>query len=161
MAGTQLIFTGRDIARHLAHSTVCLLMAVTLGHEVDRKIRYYQKSDLSRAVILDACATARIEQACEHLLGELAIGLLQERQKLTSRFSPGYGDFSLEVQSSVVETLGAQRSIGLTVTAASILIPRKSVTAIAGVIDLEQEIVQSTCRECGHYATCQYSRGVK
>ena len=136
-------------------------MAATLGHEVDRRIRYYQKSDLSRAVILDACATASIEQACDSLVKDLAVELLQERQKLTSRYSPGYGDFPIEVQKQLVETLGASRSIGLAVTATSILIPRKSITAIAGVIDLEQEVAPSTCIACHKSATCQFSKGVK
>jgi|LSQX01.3.fsa_nt_gb hypothetical protein len=161
VSGTNLTLTSRDIRRHLAHSSLCLLMTVTLGHEVDRRIRYYQKSDLSRAVILDASATASIEQACDSLFKDLELELLPERQILTSRYSPGYRDFPLEIQKRLVETLGASRSVGIAVTATSILIPRKSITAIAGVIDLEHEVAPSTCIACLKSATCQFSKGAK
>jgi len=161
LKGTNLILAGTDITRHLAHSSVCLLMAVTLGHKVDCKIRYYQKTDFSRALVLDACATAAIEEACNNVVQDLAQDLLKAGQKLTTRYSPGYGDFPLEIQSRFVETIEADRSIGLTVTSASILIPRKSVTAVAGVIDLDQDLTPPTCLDCRQYGQCHYSKGVE
>lgn len=54
-------------ARHCKNffedSESCALMAVTLGNLMDTRIRYYEKSDMTKALILDACATAAVEEA--------------------------------------------------------------------------------------------------
>lgn len=161
LKGANLYLPGEDIQKQLCHSSVCLLMAVTLGHEVDRKIRYYEKIDLTRALILDACATAVIETVCDELCGKLAIKLAQEQKKLTSRFSPGYGDLPLNIQGPLLDVLGAGKAIGLTASCTNVLIPRKSVTAIAGIVALEQKIIPVTCQDCSQYSTCHFNKGGK
>jgi len=62
---------GEDIRKHLDKSEVCILMAVTLGNSVDEKIRYYEKISMTKALILDACATTAIEELCDRICGEL------------------------------------------------------------------------------------------
>ena len=49
------------------------------------------------------------------------------------RFSPGYGDFSLEVQSAFLEMTDATKLIGITLTDGGIMVPEKSVTAVIGL----------------------------
>ncbi len=46
-------------------------MAATLGSEVDRKILYYEKVNMTKAVILDACATTAIEEYCDFIEDEV------------------------------------------------------------------------------------------
>lgn len=41
---TNLILNGKDIKKHLKNSTECVLMAVTLGNEIERKTRLYEKN---------------------------------------------------------------------------------------------------------------------
>jgi len=50
-----LILKGKDIIKHLIHSKKVAIMAVTLGIQVDQRIKYYSNIDLTKAVILDAC----------------------------------------------------------------------------------------------------------
>ncbi len=45
-------------------------MAATLGSEVDRKILYYEKINMTKAIILDACATTAIEEYCDFIENE-------------------------------------------------------------------------------------------
>ena len=62
--------------------------------------------------------------------------LLRSARRLTrKRFSAGYGDFSLENQWDIY-TLLSLGSIGITMTPTCVLIPEKSVTAVAGVLSL-------------------------
>ncbi len=67
---------------------------------------------------------------------------------VTSRFSPGYGDFPLTEQSRIIGYLDAQRQIGLHVTADSLMIPGKSVTALMGIADHPVTGRLATCNEC-------------
>ena len=133
-------------------------MAVTLGHQVDTRIRYYEKINMTKALILDACATAFIEEICDGICREIEDKLM-DGNKLTSRFSPGYGDLPISIQKDFLATLNAEKSIGLTATSTSILIPRKSVTAIVGLIDRDEKIEENTCISCNNYSDCKFTRG--
>jgi cobalamin-dependent methionine synthase I len=110
-------------------------MAVTLGNLVDAKIRYYEKFNLTKALILDACATVIIESACDEIQEEIKKEALKTNKGITYRYSPGYGDFPIDIQKKILDILEAQKKIGLSVTEDSILIPRKSVTAVIGFQD--------------------------
>lgn len=103
--------------------TACIL-AATIGLSADRLISRYSTLQPSKAVILDGCATAAIECWCDHLCSEHFGAQAQER------FSPGYGDLPLEMQSHILSFLGASLNIGLTMTDSMLLTPAKSVTAI-------------------------------
>jgi hypothetical protein len=71
-----------------------------------------------------------VEAACNE--AELAIRQEAAKRKLAAlpRFSPGYGDFPLGLQPKLLGVLDAERRLGLTVTPAHLLLPRKSVTAV-------------------------------
>lgn len=154
---SNLCLSGKSIRKHLQEAKTCILMAVTLGHEVDTKIRYYEKTNMTKALILDACGSAFIEEICDRLGKEIQDKLMPN-EKLTSRFSPGYGDLPINIQKDFVSTLGAEKSIGITVTSNSILIPRKSVTAIVGVVDKGQRTETSNCVNCNKYPNCKFTR---
>lgn len=160
LENTNLELRGRDIKNHLENSDRCILLAVTLGHEVDRKIRYYEKISMDRALILDACASAFIEEAADEICEDIDKGLGEKGKTLTSRFSPGYGDFPLDIQGTFLSVMGTESSIGLTSTYSSILIPRKSITAIIGIVDIgDKGIEYDSCSTCSSYPTCIYSKG--
>ena len=55
--------------------TGAVLMAATLGAQVDRLIAAAQVTDMARAVVLDCCATAAIESYCD----EVQRGLEREK----------------------------------------------------------------------------------
>lgn len=158
LEGTNLYLPGEDIKRHLSRSKTCFLMAVTLGHEVDRKIRYYEKVNMTKALILDATATAFIEKLSYEIYNKIESNLIEDNKKITERYSPGYGDLPIELQNEFLRTLDSQRMIGLTTTSTSILIPRKSVTAIVGVIDYDGIKLKKNCRDCNSFKTCNFSR---
>lgn len=155
---SNLELIGNDIKNHLDKSEVCVLMAVTLGHEIDTRIRYYEKTSMTKALILDACATTFIEETCDRICIEIE-RKLEKGKVLTSRYSPGYGDLPIDIQNDFLLTLNAKKTIGLTASSHSILIPRKSVTAIVGVINREDKNENNSCVNCNKYSTCEFSKG--
>ncbi len=131
--GTGLMLTGKSIARHLDGCGRIALMAATVGIAVDNLIRRAEQEDMAKAVILDTCASVCIEDLCDTVSRKVADEQRENGCVTTLRFSPGYGDLPLGLQSGILSVLGANKRIGLTLTASDIMIPRKSVTAIIGI----------------------------
>ncbi|MDR2559773.1 MAG: hypothetical protein LBC86_09585 [Oscillospiraceae bacterium] len=119
---------GNDIKNHLENCNEIIILAATLGLQVDELIRQTEAADMAGAVVLDALASAAIEQLCDNAEEEIK----KKYKQITARFSPGYGDFPLEVQSALLGILNARKKIGLYVNESGLLIPRKSVTAVVG-----------------------------
>ena len=83
--GTNIELLGKDISRHLKESKDCIIVAATLGHEVDRLIRYYERINMTKALILDTSASVAIEEAINKLNGDLKKEVSMDRKALTSR----------------------------------------------------------------------------
>ena len=147
---------GQDIRRHLEGCDKAAVMCATLGAEVDRLIRVAQVRDMAQAVVLDAMASAAIEQVCcrvDELIASQLPGCF-----MTFRFSPGYGDYPISLQKTFLRLLDAPRKIGLSASDASLLIPAKSVTAIAGLSASPIRRRKRGCAVCNLKNTCQYRR---
>lgn len=142
---TTLSMDSKDIAAHLSQSDQCTLMAASLGLEVDRRIAYYGKIDMTKSLILDACASTAIEALCDEAEEKVRLEAQEHGYNITSRFSPGYGDLPITLQKDFTNVLKAYPKIGLTVTESSIMLPRKSVTALIG---WQKEKCVTTINKC-------------
>ena len=148
-------FLSSDLSAHLKGAESIILFAATLGAESERLASYYQKTDIQKAVIFDAVCNALIEQYCDCICQEIADKLLKDNKYINTRFSPGYGDFSIEYQSLILDNLNAGRRIGLSVNQSSLLLPQKSVTAIIGVFDSPPEGKARGCDSCNMKESCK------
>ena len=157
---TTLSMDSKDIANHLAQSDQCTLMAASLGLEVDRRIAYYGKFDMTRSLILDACASTAIEALCDEVEEKVRLEALEQGYNITSRFSPGYGDLPITLQKDFANVLNTYAKIGLTVNESSIMLPRKSVTALIG---WQKEKCTTTVNKCNlcPKKNCLYRKGGK
>lgn len=147
---------GEDIAAHLAGCTGCVLLAVTLGPGIDQLLRR-----LGGQVELDCAADAAASLLAEEMAdaAEAAVRAgLEEGVWMTGRFSPGYGDLPLTAQPGLLETVNARRTIGLAVSSAGILTPRKSITAILGLADHPVKGRLAGCAHCALRDTCRYRK---
>lgn len=157
--GTNLLLRGNDIFNHLKDAKQCVIMAATLGISVDNKIRITERINMTKSVILDSCATELIEKVCDKAEGEIIDLAKSKGFKTNFRYGPGYGDLPIDIQGDVISILNANKSIGLTTTNSSILIPRKSVTAIIGFLDEDAEVSKKrNCATCNLRETCNFRR---
>lgn len=123
----------KDISRLTSRSGDCVVLAATLGHETDRQITIAQSRDMLEGLALDACASVRIDSYIDDVVrGEISASLC-EGERMTTRFSPGYGDLSMNVTEDIIAILSATKRIGLSVTRSLMMSPVKSVTALAGL----------------------------
>ena len=147
----------RGLARNLKGCREVILVAVTLGTRTDLLLRRYSRTDMTRAVILQACAAARLEEYLDAWQEERKKELEEEGLYLRPRFSPGYGDFSIHHQKALLQRLEAQKRIGLTMTDGYMLTPSKSVTALAGISPEKTACHRQGCESCGKI-DCAYRR---
>lgn len=134
VADTEL--EGKSIKKLLAPCNKCVVMAITVGFELDMKIAALGSSSPALSLLADAAASSAVEDACdaccESIESELGV-------KLTPRFSPGYGDLPMNIQPALLTLTNARRDLGLTVGAGCMLSPIKSVTAIAGIKEVKND----------------------
>lgn len=145
------ILIGEDIKKHLADSEKIILFAATLGVNADRLIRAAEIENMAYAVVMDSCASAMIEAYCDECEAEMK---LKTGGSFTQRYSPGYGDYPISLQSEFIRILSADKQIGLTATENHILIPRKSVTAVIGITDKKRDENRNKCDSCNMREKC-------
>lgn len=148
------LIIGEDTKRLLSDSTKVILMAVTLGQEIEMLIRKYSYSDITKSVVMDAVASAGVES----LANDINDMLIEEYAPmyLTDRFSPGYGDLPIGVNVKLLRVLNGTKKIGLTTSETGIMIPRKSITAIIGVSENPQPHRYRGCENCRLYRECEF-----
>jgi hypothetical protein len=136
----------------LKDSKKITIAAVTLGIQLDKEIKKFTYTDMSKAVIYDACASAIIEEKCDELENKI-INNFPEHY-LTNRFSPGYGDLELNNQKNIINLLQTEKKLGLTLTSGNLMIPQKSVTFIVGITEVEKCTSKNKCDRCN--AKCEF-----
>lgn len=152
----SLIMTGKDICSHLEGCAKAVLMCATIGNDVDRLLREEQVSDMAAAVITDAMASCAVEKVCD--AAEDTIRNEYPNMFMTWRFSAGYGDLPINIQKQFLEVTNAGRAIGLFANESSILIPRKSVTAVIGLSDMPIEKKRRGCAVCNLRESCLFRK---
>ena len=128
------VFHSKDLARYVGKARELFLFGATLGSGVDIALRRMALTSVAEAGAGQAVAAALIETYCDDCCEELR-KRLPEGKHLKWRFSPGYGDWSLEEQKILFPVLGCAHAIGLTLTESCMMAPVKSVTAVMAVTE--------------------------
>lgn len=156
LAGTGVALEGSSICGHLEGCSGVILLAATLGSGTDMLIRKMQVRDMAYAVVTDALASAAIEQVCSE--AEEKIKSQYPEKYFTWRYSPGYGDFSLDIQKKLLDILDAGRRIGLCTSASNMLTPIKSITSVMGVSETPLPQSVRGCITCSMKDRCKFRR---
>lgn len=141
-----------NLSTLLSSCNDAIIFCASIGLDIDREIAKYSKISPSKALMLQAIATERIESLCDKVCS-----IIQEQTSLftTPRFSPGYGDLSLESQRLIFQMLSCEKNIGVTLNDSLLMSPSKSVTAIVGLT--RQKVMKTN--KCNLCATkCDYWR---
>ncbi|MBR5970697.1 MAG: Vitamin B12 dependent methionine synthase activation subunit [Lachnospiraceae bacterium] len=129
----------RDLSRNLAGCDEVLLFGATLGDGADFLIRRYEKTRMSRALVMQASAAAMIEAYCNEINDAWEAEYAAKGFSLKPRFSCGYGDFALEHQKDFLRVLELEKRLGIRLTDGCLMVPTKSVTAVIGIYQERDE----------------------
>lgn len=150
LAAEDLPVQGVSLSKHLEGCDRLVLSVVTLGHDVDELISATQSDKIALSVVIDCGASVMAELAAnlaeERIRGELATDAVPVF--MTERFSPGYGDSPLEMQTQVLDILNAEQQLGITLSKGFMMSPSKSITGIMGLADHPVTGRLATCAEC-------------
>lgn len=149
---------GQSAKELLESSDKVILMATTLGAQVDQWINRQMIRDVSTGLIYDAIASAAIESFIETIDYKLRARYLKQDLYLTDRFSPGYGDVNLEFSQKICQILDTQRQIGLMYSPSGLLTPRKSITAFIGISNCKQKLRNRSCSNCMLKDDCSFKK---
>ena len=156
LPGTDFRPAGEDVKKLLQGCKAVIFLAATLGTEAEALLRRTQVRNMTDAVILDACGSAAIENVCDNLCADLEA--LEAPCFLTDRFSPGYGDLPFSQQEDFCRLLDVGRRIGVSLSPGGLMIPQKSVTALAGVSPVSVRKRSRGCAQCGMFEICAYRK---
>lgn len=149
LSNPPLQIEGSVIEKHLEKSTKVYVMAVTVGEDVEvRSEQLFKQGNYTVGLLLDAAATTAVEQIADQVNEIINTIAKKQGYKPTWRFSPGYGNWPLEVQKELANIIKTAQ-IGLEVTKNFLLFPRKSVTAIIGLMPGDEDIATKRgCTSC-------------
>ena len=147
----------KNLRKNLKGCNKIVLFGATLGIGVDRLIRRASLTDMAKAVVLQACAAAMLEEYCDECQDNIGRELKPQGLYLRPRFSPGYGDFDIQYQAVLMQMLDCAKKIGLTMTDSFMMSPTKSVTAVIGASAAKEKCHIKGCESCSK-EDCAYRR---
>ncbi len=121
------VLAGKDITNHLKGSKKAIFLIVTLGANIDRQINLLQYKDLSSGYILDELSSILIDIKCDKIADKI-----RENKTISDRFSCGYGDYPLSLQTNICSLLNSEK-IGVKLTNGGMFSPSKTISAVIGV----------------------------
>lgn len=121
-------FKSESLAKNLKGCCEAFVFLVTLGYECDRLLNRLSFLSPAEHFICDALASSMADALCDMTEAEIKEGLLCK-----PRFSPGFGDLSLEVQPKIIKMLNADKLAGVTTNSSYLMSPAKTITCIMGI----------------------------
>lgn len=130
---TPITLTAPSIRSHLVNSQKVIVLSATIGESLEQSSAdYFSQGSYSHALLLDAAGSTAVEAVVDQLESFLFNQFSVQGFSFTQRFSPGYGDWSIEIQPQMLLLTHAEK-INIMSTCSCMLLPRKSVTAIIGL----------------------------
>lgn len=127
----DLIIENKNIARLLKDAEKAVVFVVTIRPALEQEInRLFAAAEPTKAVILDAVGSEAIEVLSDRV--QEAVTRKAGSYQATPRFSPGYGDWPLKINKTILKLVAAQ-TIGVKVSSKFMLTPQKTVTGIWGL----------------------------
>jgi len=129
---TDYIIESEAISKLFKNSYKATFMVATIGVEITDAIKnFLEDGDISKATVLDAVSSEAVEAVVNSLNTMFNYEDKSEKTELTRRFSPGYGDWGVENNKSLLDFLESKK-IGVTLSSTNLMLPEKSITACFG-----------------------------
>ena len=151
--GTEL--RGYGVAHKLVGAEFAIATVATVGAEIERQILHATKQDTTFALALDGYATAAVGVliiALRRYFAELAEG---GQLTTTTPLYPGTNEWELAAAQTELFSLVDAASIGVSLNAAFLMTPCKSVSMVIGA-GARIQSGGEPCDECGASSTCRH-----
>lgn len=153
------IFSTQKIPAYITGATGLVLFLVTIGDRVEKEAgSLISGDDPVKGYLLDRIGSFAVESIADKLEHRLRKDYSLIKKSVSSRFSPGYCDWPVEEQFKMAKSLDFSKA-GVTLTDGCMMVPKKSISAIAAVADegVFKDFI-SSCNIC-EQEDCSYRRG--
>jgi len=139
----------------LDEAVLCL---VTIGDGLEKLAEWHDREGrIAVALITHVYGSAAVEAAADAVNAMIRTDVEKEGLFCSRRFSPGYGGWNVDEQQWMVPRLDGD-TLGVTLTAGCMMIPRKSVTFAVSVGTVPTEMRDDNeCDSCD-LINCRYRR---
>ncbi len=133
---------------YLEGSSGYYLVACTLGIEIDRRQKYYEAYDTTKALVFDCVASAYIEYVADTYEHENFINT-------SYRFCPGYQGTNFLDNQIIAKYLNVTKYLGINFLDSGLMVPLKSMIGIVAIGNNKKR----TCKNCIFIKNCKYLKG--
>jgi hypothetical protein len=127
------VLESADVVKLAARASAVVAMATTVGGGIDELAREYdRRGEIFAMTVADAVGSVAAEELMSALHDSIKAEAARTGEEVTRRVSPGYGDFGLTAQKLLLPLSGGAE-LGISLTENYMMVPRKSVTAVAAV----------------------------
>lgn len=137
----------RKLSKNLSDCHSVIIFSLTAGSGIDRLMNSLVSKPAGEYVV-SSIGSALIESYADFFNTEIKKYFESKKQFTRPRFSPGYGDFSIDAQKDIISMTDASHLCGIYLTEALMLTPVKSVTGIIGISDIDRKCSLSGCEVC-------------
>lgn len=127
------VIDSSDLSKNLSDCSEIVLFAATCGIGIDRQISKYNRISPVKALCMQSIGTEHAEKLCDAFEKDIKQEFTEIGFITKPRYSPGYGDVSIELQRKIFEVLQCNSKIGISLGENMLMTPTKSVTAIIGI----------------------------
>jgi len=129
----SFMIQSRQVSKLLNSCDHAVLFMTTIGDALETRANdLSRKGDVTLGYILDAIASETADAVADYMHRQYIQDIVAGEYAVTPRFSAGYGDWPITVQQNILKLCRGDR-IGIHVTETSLMIPRKSVSAVFGL----------------------------
>lgn len=142
----NLVFTSRRISPVFSGCSSAAIFLATIGERLERKVAQLMEKGLTlKAFVMDSIGSEAADKIADWLENEIRGMATANGNKVGWRYSPGYCDWDITQQKELFRFLDG-KTIGVSLTDACLMTPRKSISGIIGIGKLC--ITSSACRFC-------------
>ncbi len=154
----DVTLTAPPLIQPLGSAQTVILLAVTLGHDLDVRIAALMDADPAYALALDGLGTVAVDALNRAAYRRFEAEAADRGKHLSRPFSPGMTGWPVDVGQQWFFTHLDPSAIGIRILPGGQMEPRKSCTAVIGVGRDVQPYDGRPCPTCPMHATCTYQQ---
>lgn len=145
----DVLISSDSLESNLECCDECIVIASTLGVQIDKKIKYYSTYDMTKGIVFDAVASAYLEVGCD----EYEDNYLPKNRSY--RYAPGYSDIPLSLNRLFATRMNLYKHLGISIDQNDLFIPMKTMLGIIGLGEVEKK---KSCKGCKQLKDCEFIR---
>lgn len=131
-----LEFQSRSLVRLLRDAGEVVLFILTIGEALEQRADMLVREEhLVEGLLLDTAGWVAIDGLINDARQQLGADARRRELRLTARMAPGFGDWALDQQRILFAAIG-DGDLSVRLTESCVMLPRKSVSGVYGLIPL-------------------------